>query len=103
MTNAVSTLAPRARHRMQPPERPDRVTQYALDVVAGRIVTGQLVRRACERHLADLATGAQRGLHFDVAAASIVVLVANSTPTVNAGSQVNVVTPAGEANRTTTV
>jgi len=54
---------------MQPPERPDRVTQYALDVVAGRIVTGQLVRKACERHLADLATGAARGLHFDVQAA----------------------------------
>jgi phage terminase large subunit-like protein len=65
----VSTLAPRARQRMQPPERPDRVTQYALDVVAGRIVTGQLVRKACERHLADLATGAKRGLRFDVAAA----------------------------------
>ena len=65
----VSTLAPHARHRMQPPAPPDPVTGYALDVVAGRIVTGELVRRACERHLADLATGSERGLNFDVAAA----------------------------------
>lgn len=69
MTAAVSSLAPRARRKMQPPAPPDPVTGYALDVVAGRIVAGKLVRLACERHLADLATGAARGLHFDVAAA----------------------------------
>lgn len=63
----VSTLAPQARRRRAaPPPPPDAVTQYALDVVAGRIVAGKLVRRACERHLSDLATGAARGLHFDV-------------------------------------
>ena len=61
----VSTLAPAARHRMQPPPPADPVTQYALDAVAGRVVVGQLVRKACERHLADLATGDERGLHFD--------------------------------------
>lgn len=65
----VSTLAPRARRRMQPPPPADAVTQYALDVVAGRYVTGQLVRKAAERHLADLANGAQRGLRWDPAAA----------------------------------
>jgi phage terminase large subunit-like protein len=65
----VSTLAPRARRRMQAPAPPDPVTGYALDVVAGRIVAGQLVRKACERHLADLATGHERGLRFDTAAA----------------------------------
>jgi phage terminase large subunit-like protein len=54
---------------MVPPERPDAVTQYALDVVAGRIVAGRLVRKACERHLSDLATGHERGLTFDRAAA----------------------------------
>jgi phage terminase large subunit-like protein len=64
----VSTLAPRARRRMQPPAPADAPTQYALDVVAGRVVAGQLVRRACERHLADLATGHQRGLRWDAAA-----------------------------------
>jgi phage terminase large subunit-like protein len=65
----ISTLAPRARGRMQPPPPADPVTQYALDVLAGRIVAGVLIRKACERHLGDLATGAARGLRFDVAAA----------------------------------
>jgi len=65
----VSTLAPRARRRAIPPEPPDAVTQYALDVVAGRIVAGALIRKAAERHLSDLATGHERGLTFDRAAA----------------------------------
>lgn len=64
----VSTLAPRARRRMQAPPPPHPVTQYALDVVAGRIVAGQLVRKAAERHLADLSN--DRGLWFDEAAAT---------------------------------
>ncbi len=32
----------------------DRCTQYALDVVEGRIVAGKLVKMACQRHLDDL-------------------------------------------------
>ncbi len=67
--STITTLAPRARRRMSPPPPPDPVTQYALDVVADRYVTGKLVKKAAERHLADLATGAARGLHFDVDAA----------------------------------
>lgn len=66
---AVSTLAPRARRRMIPPPPPHAVTQYALDVVAGRIVAGVLIRKAAERHIRDLADGAERGLWFDPAAA----------------------------------
>lgn len=65
----VSTLAPRARRRMQAPEPPDPVTRYALDVVAGRVVAGNLTRRACERHIADLGSAHERGLAFDRAAA----------------------------------
>jgi phage terminase large subunit-like protein len=65
----VSTLAPAARRKMVPPDPPDPITQYALDIVAGRIVAGSLVKKACERHLADLANGADRGLWFDVPAA----------------------------------
>ena len=65
----VTTLAPRARRRMQPTEPPDPITQYALDVVAGRFVTGTLVKKAAERHLADLASGGKRGLTFDPEAA----------------------------------
>lgn len=45
------------------------VTAYALDVVAGRIVAGDLVRRACQRHLDDLKAGSLRGLRFDAALA----------------------------------
>lgn len=32
----------------------DAVTEYALDVVAGRVLAGRWVRLACERHLRDL-------------------------------------------------
>jgi len=66
----LAPLAP-ARRRRRDGEAPraDPVTQYALDVTAGRIVAGRLVRKACERHLADLANGAERGLRFDVDAA----------------------------------
>jgi phage terminase large subunit-like protein len=49
--------------RLHPAER------YARDVVAGRIVAGSLVRKACQRHLNDLKTGAKRGLVFDQEAA----------------------------------
>ena len=38
------------------------VTDYAEAVVAGRILTGRLVRLSAERHLRDLKTGHERGL-----------------------------------------
>jgi phage terminase large subunit-like protein len=41
---------------------PDPVLAYALAVGAGQIVAGPLVRKACARHLADLAEGPKRGL-----------------------------------------
>lgn len=47
----------------------DPTTQYALDVIAGRIVAGPHVRDACRRHLRDLEEGHKRGLFFDEAAA----------------------------------
>lgn len=40
---------------------------------------------------------------INIAAAAVIGLVANSTPTVKAGSEINVVTPADEPNYTTTV
>lgn len=43
----------------------DPVTAYALDVTGHRIITGRLVRLACERHLRDLKEGPNRGLRFD--------------------------------------
>ncbi len=48
------------------------VSTYALGVVAGDIIAGDLVRMACERHLLDLETGADRGLYFDCGAATMV-------------------------------
>jgi len=44
---------------------PSAVTQYALDVVAGKIVAGPHVRNSCQRHLDDLENGHERGIYFD--------------------------------------
>ena len=41
---------------------PDRTTAYARDVIAGRIVAGELVIAAARRHLDDLEHGPARGL-----------------------------------------
>lgn len=51
-----------------------RVSDYANDVVSGRVVAGQYVRLACQRHLDDVALGGLRGLHFDDAAAERAIL-----------------------------
>lgn len=69
MTATVTTTrrARRARPERRPPA--DRATQYALDVMAGRVIAGRLTRLACERHLQDLATGAERGLRWEIAEA----------------------------------
>jgi len=64
----VSTLAPRARRKMQPPAPTDPVTRYAMDVIAGKVVAGAYVHKAAARHLSDLATGSARGLRFDAEA-----------------------------------
>ncbi|KFI24335.1 terminase large subunit [Paenirhodobacter enshiensis] len=53
---------------MDPIDHP--VSRYALDVVEGREVAGELVHLACERHLRDLETGRDRGLYFDCKAAT---------------------------------
>ena len=46
----------------------DRCTQYALDVTAGRITAGELVRLACRRHLDDIekSKAAPYRYYFDV-------------------------------------
>ncbi len=41
------------------------VTTYAEDVVADRVLSGKLVRLACERHLRDLDHCRERGLKFE--------------------------------------
>ena len=55
---------------MEPIDHP--VSRYALGVVDGSIVAGDLVRMACERHLLDLETGHERGLFFDCDAATTI-------------------------------
>jgi len=56
---------------MEPIDHP--VSRYATGVVEGDIIAGDLVRMACERHLMDLETGADRGLYFDCEAASRII------------------------------
>ena len=42
----------------------DTTTAYAVDVLEGRIVAGEHVIAACERHLRDLKDGPKRGLYW---------------------------------------
>jgi len=42
----------------------DPTTAWAVDVVEGRIIAGEIVRHAAERHLRDLKDGQARGLHW---------------------------------------
>jgi phage terminase large subunit-like protein len=51
----------------------DEATAYALAVAEGEIIAGPHVRAACRRHLADLETGAERGLYFAVEAADYAI------------------------------
>ena len=47
--------------------------QYAQDVLDGKIVVGEWVRKAVERHRRDLETAAKRGLVFDPAGGDRVI------------------------------
>lgn len=49
------------------------VEQYIADVLSGQQVTCKQVRQAVERHVADLESGHERGLHFDPDAAQHVI------------------------------
>ena len=53
----------------------DRCTQYAIDVLEGRIVAGKLVKLACQRHLDDLeaAKTAPFAFYFDVEASEEII------------------------------
>ena len=45
--------------------RQSKADKYIASVVSGEIVTGELVRLACQRHVRDLADAHIRGLRFD--------------------------------------
>jgi phage terminase large subunit-like protein len=59
-----------SRKQTKPPRTSDRATQYAKDVVRGKLPAGPHVRAECARHLRDLTEGPQRGLKWDKAAAA---------------------------------
>lgn len=47
------------------PRLPDPVGRYARRVVSGKEIAGELVQRACRRHLDDLRSAKRRGYRFD--------------------------------------
>lgn len=47
--------------------------QYVGDVLSGKRVVCEWVKRACERHVRDLEHGKERGIQFDEAAAKVVI------------------------------
>ncbi|MGN6307307.1 MAG: terminase large subunit [Mesorhizobium sp.] len=61
-------MAPRKRKRptltSARPAANDVATRHALDVLDGKIVAGEFVRAACQRHLRDLDEGSSRGLIY---------------------------------------
>ncbi|MDU2197316.1 MAG: terminase large subunit, partial [Peptostreptococcaceae bacterium] len=58
----------------------DRVTQYALDVLEDKVVTGLYVKLACKRHLDDLEKSKTEGFeyYFDVDKANDILDYAES-------------------------
>jgi phage terminase large subunit-like protein len=52
--------------RVQEDSLPDHVTQYADDVISGKIIVGPHVRDACKRHIKDLIKAPKRGFFFDL-------------------------------------
>lgn len=67
----ATTAKPRPRKKKAPARRPskprvryDEATQYARDVVKGRIVAGRLQILACKRHLDDLKRSRRRDFEF---------------------------------------
>lgn len=57
----------------KPTKKLHAVTQYATDIVKGKIIANKWTRLACQRHLMDLKTGKKRGLYFDEAAADHII------------------------------
>lgn len=62
-------------------------TQWARKVVEGKIVSGELARMACQRHLDDLETCDRRGLWFDKDSAALALEFFPSVLSVTAGAK----------------
>lgn len=70
----------------------DRTTQYAADVLAGKIVAGRLVRLACQRHLDDIERSKTDDFkyYFDEAAAERIIEFAETLVIAEGEEQTNV-------------
>ncbi|MFN8994984.1 MAG: terminase large subunit [Pseudomonadota bacterium] len=66
----------------------DRTTDYARRVVDGKIVSGEFVRLACQRHLRDLKEGPKRGLRWDVVEADRAIDFFPSVLSITEGAKV---------------
>jgi phage terminase large subunit-like protein len=66
----------------------DRTTDYARRVVDGKIVAGEFVRLACQRHLRDLKEGPKRGLRWDVVEADRAIDFFPSVLSITEGAKV---------------
>ncbi|MDO6587339.1 terminase large subunit [Salipiger sp. 1_MG-2023] len=66
----------------------DRTTDYAGRVVDGRIIAGELVRLAAQRHLDDLKAGGQRGLKWVPAEAERAINFFPSVLSITEGAKV---------------
>lgn len=64
----------------------DPATRWAQDVLAGRIISGELAGLAAERHLRDLKDGPSRGLFFDEASAARALGYFPAVLTITAGA-----------------
>ena len=64
----------------------DQTTQHAKDVLSGKIVSGEFVKLAAQRHLDDLKN--DRGLTFDVAAAERAIRFFPSVLSITEGAKV---------------
>ena len=69
------------------PEQSDTTTAWAVDVVEGRVISGDLMRRACQRHLDDIQNGHKRGLIWRPDRAQDVLDFFPSMLTVTAGAK----------------
>lgn len=84
-TKRESAGAARSSTKRRRKEPNDAATQYARDVVAGRIVAGPHVRAACERHLRDLKDATARGLTWDLARVQYAIAFFESFLRLNGG------------------
>lgn len=66
----------------------DRTTDYARRVVDGKIVAGEFVRLACQRHLRDLKEGQKRGLKWDLVEADRAIDFFPSVLSITEGAKV---------------